>query len=71
MKCITSYLNCNGKSKETATRAAVKFRRENPRSYFMICSLISRMANYIRKSGAPEVTVGIDKYGEYYESANQ
>ena len=52
-------------------QAAVKFRRENPRSHFMICSLINRMANCIRKSGAPEVTVGIDKYGEYYESANQ
>lgn len=49
---------------------AAKFRRENPRSHFMICNLISRMANYIRKSGAPEVTVGIDKYGGYYERAN-
>lgn len=51
-------------------QAAVKFRRENPRSHFMICNLISRMANYIQKSGAPEVTVGIDKYGGCYERAN-
>ena len=51
-------------------QAAVKFRRKNPTEHFRICSLISRMANYIRKSSAPEVTVGIDKYGEYYEHAN-
>lgn len=50
---------------------AAKFRRENPRSYLMICGLISRMANYIRKSGAQEVIVGIDKYGKHYERANQ
>lgn len=52
-------------------QAAIKFKRENPRTHFVICKLISNMANYIRKSGAPEVTVGINKYGEYYEYANQ
>lgn len=52
-------------------QAAIKFKKRNPRAYFVICKLISGMANYIRKSGAPEVTVGINKYDDYYEYANQ
>lgn len=52
-------------------QATVKFRKENPMQHFAICRLISGMANYIRKTGVAEVTVGINKYGEYYEQANQ
>lgn len=52
-------------------QAAIKFRKENPALHAICSSLLSGMANYIRKSGAPEVTVGMDKYGEYYERANQ
>lgn len=49
-------------------KAAIKFRKENPRLH--VCSaLLSRMANFIAKSGAAEVTVGL-KDGEYYEYAN-
>lgn len=51
-------------------RAAVKFRRENPTEHSIVCILISRMADYIRKSGVTEVTVGVGKYGDYYEHAN-
>ena len=50
-------------------QAAIKFRRENPSRHARYCVLLSVMARYIVKTGAPEVTVGY-KNGEYYETAN-
>lgn len=50
-------------------KAAIKFRKENPRLHYACSALLSRMANFITKSGAAEVTVGL-KDGEYYEYAN-
>lgn len=50
-------------------KAAIKFRKENPRLHYVYPVLLSRMANFITKSGAAEVTVGL-KDGEYYEYAN-
>lgn len=50
-------------------KAAIKFRKENPRLHYVYSVLLSRMANFITKSGAAEVTVGLeDKV--YYEYAN-
>lgn len=50
-------------------QAAIKFRKENPRLHYVCSAFLSRMARFITKSGAVEVTVGI-KNGEYYETAN-
>lgn len=50
-------------------KAAIKFRKENPRLHYECSALLSEMANFITRSGAAEVTVGI-KDGEYYEYAN-
>lgn len=49
--------------------AVTKFRKENPKTYCVYSDLISKMANFIVKFGAVEVTVGL-KDGEYYEYAN-
>ena len=51
-------------------QAAIKFRKQNPTLHATCSALLSAMARFISKSGAPEVTVGIDKYGGYYEAAN-
>lgn len=51
-------------------KAAQKFRRENPALRAVCSALLSSMARFITKSGATEVTVGYDKYGKYYEAAN-
>lgn len=50
-------------------KAAIKFRKENPRLHCLCSALLSGMAHFITRSGAPEVTVGL-KDGEYYEYAN-
>lgn len=51
-------------------KAAIKFRKENPETvHYVYSALLSRMANFITKSGAAEVTVGL-KDGKYYEYAN-
>ena len=50
-------------------KSSIKFRKENPRLHYVCSALLSRMANFITKSGAAEVTVGY-KNGEYYEAAN-
>lgn len=50
-------------------KAAIKFRKEYPELHFKYTLWLSRMANFIRKSGAAEVTVGF-KYGKYNEHAN-
>ena len=51
-------------------KAAIKFRKENPRLHYVYSALLSSMANFITKSGAAEVTVGL-KDGKYYEYANK
>ena len=51
-------------------KAAIKFRKQNPTLHATCSALLSRMANFITKSGAPEVTVGYGKYRGYYEAAN-
>lgn len=50
-------------------KAAIKFRKENPKLYYMCSALLSKMANFIIESGAAEVTVGLKDRG-YYEHAN-
>lgn len=50
-------------------QAAIKFRKQNPALHATCSALLSKMAKFIAKSGAAEVTVGIN-YGEYYEYAN-
>lgn len=52
-------------------KAATKFRKENSEKYFFYSILINRMAQFIRMSGATEVTVGHTRYGAYYEQANK
>ncbi len=39
-------------------QAAIKFRKENPNLHATCLALLSHMAEFIRKSGACEVTVG-------------
>lgn len=55
--------------KKKLQKAAIEFRKENPRLHYLCSALLSNMAKFITRSGAPEVTVGL-KYGEYYERAN-
>ena len=50
-------------------KAAIKFRKENPKLHYVCSALLSKMANFITESGVAEVTVGL-KDGEYYEYAN-
>lgn len=50
-------------------KAAIKFRKENPRLHYVCSALLSRMANFITTSGAAEVSVGLNG-GGYYEYAN-
>lgn len=50
-------------------QAAIKFRKQNPALHAIYSVLLSAMARYITKTGAPEVTVGY-KNGVYYETAN-
>lgn len=49
-------------------KAAIEFRKENPKLHRVHSALLSRMANFITKSGAVEVTIGLN--GKYYEYAN-
>lgn len=50
-------------------KAAIKFRKENPRLHSVYSFLLSGMARFITNSGAAEVTVGF-KNGEYYAKTN-
>ena len=50
-------------------KAATKFRKENPKMHNLYSVLLSSMANYITKSGAAEVTVGLIN-GAFYAYAN-
>lgn len=52
-------------------QATIKFRKQNAALYNLCEYLLSGMAKFIIKSGASEVTVGIDKCGKYYERTNQ
>ena len=45
-------------------KAAIKFRKENPRLHCLYSVFLSEMAHFITKSGAPEVTGGL-KDGVY------
>lgn len=51
-------------------KAATKFRKENSEKYLFYSALIRHMAQLIKKSGAAEVTVGLTRYGAFYEQAN-
>lgn len=50
-------------------KAAIKFRRKNPEIYNVRRMLLSYMADFITRSGAPEVTVGFENE-RYYEYTN-
>lgn len=52
-------------------KAAIKFRKENSEKYLFYSRLIKCMAEFIKTSGATEVTVGLTSYGAYYEHANK
>lgn len=55
--------------KKKLQQAAIKFRKQNPLLHAMYSDLLSAMAKFIKKSGAADVTVGIEN-GHYYEYAN-
>lgn len=57
-------------SKKKLQQAVINFRRENPVLHFTCSVLISAMSRFITKTVAAEVTVGINKYGKYYEHTN-
>lgn len=50
-------------------KAATKFRKENPEKHSFYSIMINLMADFIKGSGAAEVTVGF-KGGEFYAHAN-
>lgn len=61
-------------NKKKLQKAATKFRKENPAKhsfYSMLIGsmLIGSMAEFITRSGVPEVIVGFEN-GRYYEHAN-
>lgn len=56
-------------NKKKLQKAAIKFRKENPKLHYVCSALLLRMADFITKSGAAEITVGF-KDGGYYEYAN-
>lgn len=56
-------------NKKKLQKAAIKFRKENPRLYYLYSALLSGMANFITKHGATEVTTGINDE-KYYINAN-
>lgn len=56
-------------NKKKLQRAAIKFRKENIELHHIYSLLLSSMSNYIKKTGAAEVTVGYEN-GYYYEHAN-
>lgn len=56
-------------SKKKLYEAAIKFRKENSAKHSFYLRLIDSMAEFIKKSGVAEATVGF-KNGEYYECAN-
>lgn len=56
-------------SEKKLQKASARFKKNNPGLYFVCSRLISHAAGFIRKSEAPEVTVGI-KGGKYYAFAN-
>lgn len=58
------------KNQKKLQKAAIKFRKENPRLHYVCSALLSRMANFITESGAAEVTVGLKDGEKYYEYAN-
>ena len=57
-------------NKKKLQQAAIKFCKQNPTLHETCSALLSAMARFITKSGAPEVTVGYGKYRGYYEHAN-
>lgn len=56
-------------NKKKLQKATTKFRKENLAEHSLCSRLIFKMAQFIERSGAAEVTVGL-KYGKYYEYAN-
>lgn len=56
-------------SEKKLQKASARFKKNNPGLYFVYSRLISCAADFIRISGAPEVTVGVEG-GKYYEFAN-
>lgn len=56
--------------KKKLQKAAIKFRKENPRQHMVYSFLLFNMARFIKKYVAAEVTVGFDERGNYYEYAN-
>ena len=50
-------------------QAAIKFRKQNPALHATCSALLSAMDKFITKSGAAEVTVGINN-GQYSGTAN-
>lgn len=55
-------------NKKRIEKARIKFAKQEPALYKTCQFLCSKMAQYIVKTGATEVIVGI-KNGQYYENA--
>lgn len=51
-------------------RAAIEFRKENPRKHAIYSALLSSMAGFITRSGAIEVIAGVKNGKYYHEAAN-
>lgn len=56
-------------NKKKLQKAATKFCKENSVKHSFYSMLIKSMAEFITRSGAPEVIVGFEN-GRYYEHAN-
>lgn len=56
-------------NKKALQNATVKFKKEHPSLCNVYSTLCSKMALFIAKTGAPEVTVGF-KNGRFYGYAN-
>ena len=55
-------------NKKCIEKASIRFAKQEPALHRTCQFLCSKMAQYIAKTGAAEVAVGI-KNGEYYENA--
>lgn len=53
-------------NKKTIRKASIRFAKQEPALFTVCQALCSNMARYIKKSGVPEVVVGISN-GVYYE----
>ena len=59
-----------GSKKKSLQKQASLFRKNYPEQYDTFAFMCRRLAEVIRRTGSPECTVGLDKDGKLYETAN-